>query len=140
MKPVIFLYMMIISLGCSSTKNAACKPEKLNGIWVPVKQEMGGTLLPTEGLENQQLILSDSTYTVIAESVDKGIVKYKEDKIDIYGKDGVNAGKHFTAIYKFEKEQLTICYNLKGDTYPVDFETKDKPLFFLSVFRKEKGK
>ena len=103
---------------------------------MPVKQEMGGTLLPKAAFENQKLIISDSTYTFIAESIDKGVVKYRDDKMDIYGKEGVNAGKHFTAIYKFENEQLTICYNLSGDSYPETFETKGKPMYFLSVFKK----
>ncbi len=66
----------------------------------------------------------------------KGIVKYKDDKMDIYGKDGVNAGKHFTALYKLENEQLTICYNLSGDSYPESFMTEGKPAYFLSVFKK----
>jgi len=120
------------------------EPNKLNGTWLPVKQEMGGVLLPKAAFENQKLIISDSTYTVIAESIDKGVVKYKDDKMDIYGKDGVNFGKHFTAIYKFENlptgqagEQLTICYNLSGDSYPETYETKGKPMYFLSVFKKE---
>ena len=82
--------------------------------------------------------MNDSNYTVIAESVDKGIVRFKGDKLDIYGKEGVNAGRHFTAIYKVEKGQLTICYNLLGDSYPDAFETKSKPLLFLSIFNKEK--
>jgi len=81
--------------------------------------------------------MSDSTYTFIAESIDKGVVTYKDDKMDIYGKEGVNAGKHFAAIYKFENDQLTICYNLSGDSYPETFETKGKPKYFLSVFNKE---
>ncbi len=113
------------------------KPNKLNGTWVPVTQEMGGTLLPKAAFENQKLIISDSTYTVIAESIDKGVVKYRDDKMDIYGKEGVNAGKHFTAIYKYENGQLTVCYNLLGDSYPEAFETKSKRLLFLSVFKKE---
>ena len=109
----------------------------LNGTWVPIKQEIGGTLLPKAAFENQKLIINDSTYTFTAESIDKGVLKYKDDKMDIYGKEGVNAGKHFTAIYKYENEQLTICYNLLGDTYPEIFETKVKPSLFLSVFKKE---
>jgi uncharacterized protein (TIGR03067 family) len=112
------------------------KSGKLNGTWMPVKQEMGGTLLPGTAFENQKLIINDSTYTFIAESTDKGIVKYRNDKMDIYGKEGVNAGKHFTAIYKFENEQLIVCYNLSGDSYPETFETKGKPMYFLSVFKK----
>ncbi len=57
--------------------------------------------------------------------------------MDIYGKEGVNTGKHFTAIYKIENGQLTICYNLLGNIYPEAFETKGKPMYFLSLFKKD---
>jgi uncharacterized protein (TIGR03067 family) len=96
----------------------------LNGIWIPVNQEISGKSLPTSVFEKQQLTIADSEYTFIAESIDKGQLKYASGKMDIYGKEGVNAGKHFTAIYKYENEQLTICYNLSGDSYPEAFETK----------------
>ncbi|MGZ4053583.1 MAG: TIGR03067 domain-containing protein [Bacteroidia bacterium] len=135
MKQLSILLFICLSVACStSTQN---NPVALNGTWVPVKQEMGGQELPSAAFEKQKLIISDYTYTVIAESVDKGTVKINGDKMDIYGKDGVNAGKHFTAIYKFENEQLTICYNLAGDSYPASFETKSKPTLFLSVFKKD---
>jgi len=104
---------------------------------VPINEEMGGTLFPKAAFEKQRLILSDSNYTLIAESIDKGVVKYRDNKMDIYGKDGVNAGKHFTAIYKLENEQLTVCYNLAGNNYPEAFDTKGKPMYFLAVFKKE---
>jgi hypothetical protein len=57
--------------------------------------------------------------------------------MDIYGKDGVNAGKHFTALYKYEEDQLTVIYNLSDDSYPVSFDTKGKTSLFLSVYKKE---
>lgn len=136
MRLLTSLLLLVIAIGCNSTKNATTGPKALNGTWVPVKQELGGTALPAAAFEKQQLIISDSKYTVIAESVDKGEVVYNGNKMDIYGKDGVNTGKHFTAIYKYENGQLTICYNLKGDSYPDVFDTKGKPLFFLSVFKK----
>ena len=111
--------------------------KQLNGTWVPVKQEMGGTLLPKTSAQ-QKLIIDDNNYTVIiGGSTDKGVIEYRDNKMDIYGKEGVNAGKHFTAIYKYESGQLTICYNLAGDSYPEAFETKGKPTFFLSVFEKD---
>jgi uncharacterized protein (TIGR03067 family) len=132
-----FISLLIIGLSCASTKYATMKSSPLDGTWVPIKQEMAGTLLPKAAFENQKLILSDSAYTVIAESIDRGIVKYSDDKMDIYGKEGVNSGKHFTAVYKFENEELTICYNLSGTGYPETFETKGKPMYFLSVFKKE---
>ena len=138
MRYITFISLLIFALGCIGTKHATMKPGKLNGTWMPVQQEISGKLLPKAAFENQQLIMNDSTYTVIAESIDKGIVRFKGDKLDIYGKEGVNAGRLFTAIYKVEKGQLTICYNLLGDSYPDAFETKSKPLLFLSIFNKEK--
>lgn len=109
---------------------------KFDGTWIPIKQEIGGTTLPSSAFEKQKLIIADSTYTFIAESVDKGVVKYQGDKMDIYGREGVNNGKHFTALYKYEKDELSICYNLTGDTYPGNFETKGKHNLFLCVFKR----
>jgi uncharacterized protein (TIGR03067 family) len=109
----------------------------LNGSWIPVQQEIGGRQLPPVTFDKQKLIIADSIYTFTAESVDKGIVKTQGDKMDIYGRDGVNKGKHFSAIYKLENGQLTICYNLAGTGYPEAFDTKGKPAYFLCAFRKE---
>ena len=136
MRLITFFFLLIVSIGCSSTKNLKLKPNELNGTWLPIEQEFAGTKLPTAAFEKQKLIISDSTYTFSAESLDKGELKSANGKMDIYGKEGVNTGKHFTAIYKYENGQLTICYNLKGDSYPEAFETKGKPTFFLSVYKK----
>jgi uncharacterized protein (TIGR03067 family) len=127
---------MILAFGCANTKKISAQSNKLNGTWIPISQEIGGAVLPSSAFEKQNLSISDSTYTFIAESVDKGVARYGDGKMDIYGKEGVNTGKHFTAIYKLENEQLTICYNLKGDSYPATFDTKGKPMYFLCVFKK----
>ena len=137
MRSIIFPLLLVLCLVCSSTIRVTAQSNKLNGSWKPVKLEIDGSALPPETFEKQKLIISDSNYTFIAESVDKGIARYKDGKMDIYGQDGVNNGKHFTAIYKFENELLLICYNLAGDKYPEAFETKGKPTYFLATFKKE---
>jgi len=124
MRLITFISILIFGFACTGTKNMSGKSNRFNGTWIPVQQEFGGTSLASSAFAKQKLIISDSNYTVIAESVDKGVVQYKDDKMDIYGREGVNAGKHFTAIYKYENDQLTICYNLSGDSYPQAFETK----------------
>ena len=48
---------------------------KLQGTWLPVRQEMGGKILPPAAYQGQKLIMQDSLYRVIAESVDKGVVR-----------------------------------------------------------------
>lgn len=109
----------------------------LNGKWVPIEQEIAGNAIPEAAFATQQLIIEDSLYTLTAESVDKGVIRINENKMDIYGRDGVNQGKHFTALFKLEQAQLTICYNLKGDAYPETFSTEGQPAYFKCVFKKE---
>jgi uncharacterized protein (TIGR03067 family) len=137
MRPATCISLLILAISCLNTNYAAAQSNPLNGTWIPIQQEMGGKQFPQSVFASQKLIISDSMYTVMAESVDKGIIHTQEDKMDIYGKDGVNAGKHFMALYKIENGQLTICYNLAGDHYPEAFETKGRPMFFMSVFQNE---
>jgi uncharacterized protein (TIGR03067 family) len=133
-----FIASLVLSLGCTSPKKAVTQTNNLNGTWIPVKQEIGGNELPTAVFEKQKFVVIDSSNTFTAESIDKGVVRYGGgDKMNIYGREGINAGKHFTAIYKFENQVLTICYNLTGDSYPDAFETKSKPTLFVSVFTKQ---
>ncbi len=136
MRLLTLLLFLALSIGCATTKNGISKKYPLNGVWIPVKQEMAGKPLPAMAIAHQQLTMQDTSYTLVAESTDKGSVHYKEGKMDIYGRDGVNAGKHFTALYKMEDEQLIICYNLFGDKYPESYETKNHPMYFLSVFKR----
>jgi len=124
-------------ISCSSTKETVSNSGELNGSWKPIKQEMDGQELPLSSFDYQRLAIADSSFLFVAEGVDQGIVKYNSGKMNIYIQVGVNAGKHFPAIYKFENNELTICYNLAGDGYPEAFETKSNPDFFLSVFKKE---
>jgi uncharacterized protein (TIGR03067 family) len=136
----IILLVCLILVGCTGTKNAKSTAFMLDGTWVPVKEEIAGQVLPPAAFASQKLVLAGKTYTMTAESIDKGEATYADGKMDVYGKEGVNTGKHFMAIYKLENEELTICYNLVGDSYPTDFETKSKPMLFMAVFKKDVGK
>jgi uncharacterized protein (TIGR03067 family) len=137
MRLLVFIALAIIAQACTGTKGVTTSASGLlNGTWLPVKQEFSGTVMPKTAYETHKLIMTDSNYTFYAESVDKGVVKYSNGKMDIYGKEGVNNGKHFTAIYKIENGELIICYNLLGTSYPETYGTKDKPMFFMSVFKK----
>ncbi len=116
------------------TKNTSMNAGKLNGTWIPVRQEMAGKDLPKAAFENYKLAISDDT--VYNYGNDTGTLSYNDGKMDIYGHKGPNQGKHITAIYKIGDDQLTICYNLTGDSYPNDYETKSRPMLFLSVYKK----
>lgn len=135
MKKLLILTFLIAFAACKTTKADLAN---LNGDWIPVRQEIGGKDLSTAFFENQRLNIEGKKYTVYAESFDQGEVTYANGKMDIYGKKGPNAGKHFTAIYKYENKELTVCYDLSGKSYPAAFETKSKPTLFLSVFKSSK--
>jgi uncharacterized protein (TIGR03067 family) len=137
MRLLTFNLWLFIVIRCSTSKKSTVQFTPLNGDWVPVTEEIGGRPLPGAAFAKQKLTINDSTYIFTAESTDKGVIKYNQNKMDIYGKEGVNTGKHFTAIFKLEKEELTICYNLSGKDYPEAFDTKGKPLYFLCVFKKQ---
>jgi uncharacterized protein (TIGR03067 family) len=137
MRSLTCITLAILLLACRGSKNVTKNSNSLNGTWVPISQELGGSTIPKAAFEKQKLVILDSTYTFTAESVDKGVVKYSGGKMDIYSKEGVNAGKNFKAIYKLENGQLSVCYNLVGDYYPESYDTKGKPMYFLSVFKKE---
>ncbi len=130
------LWTALFFCGCAGSKSTATRPDNINGTWIPVRQEMAGNPMPQVIYASQKLVIADTSYTLTAESVDKGGLRYGYGKMDIYGRSGVNAGKHFTAIYKLDQGQLFICYNLRGDSYPDQYETKGKQLWFLSVFKK----
>lgn len=134
MKQSFLLLLIIFSIGCATQPKIGTGPKKLNGTWVPVKQELAGNAIPKAFYSKQKLTIKDSTYIVEAESIDRGTISVWKNKIDIYGKEGVNKGKHFTAIYKIENNKLVVCYNLGGIGYPESFETLGKPQYFLSVF------
>ena len=133
MKP--YYLLLLVAIACNSTKKLYA-PASLIGTWHPVKEEIGGFQLPKAAIEKQTLEIGDSTYTVRAESVDRGVVRYQKNKMDIYGREGVNRGRHLTAIYKLENNQLSICYNLAGEPYPESFDTKGKKDYFLAIYEK----
>jgi len=136
MKLISILFIVCLIAGCGTTKNTGFMSGQLDGTWIPVKEELGGTSFPAASFALQRLIIDGKNYTFVAESVDKGELTYADGKMDIYGKEGINAGKHFKAIYKYINGELTICYNLSGDAYPDSFETKSNPTLFLAVFKK----
>ncbi len=71
MRSPIFISMVLLSLSCANTKKDAAKASMLNGTWVPVKEELGGKLLPNSSFENQKLVIDDSAYTFTAEMLQR---------------------------------------------------------------------
>lgn len=106
----------------------------LNGEWKPIRQEFGGKAMPPDYYAKHVLVLQDTNYIFTAESVDKGVSTYANGKMDITGREGVNTGRSFKALYELNQDTLSICYNLQGDQYPTSFSTQGNPMYFLSIY------
>ena len=137
MRIILSLLLLISMASCSSSKHVKASKYPLNGTWVPVREVMNGKELPPSTFSTQKLIIADDHYIFNAESEDTGDLSYANGTMDIYGRKGVNTGKHFMTRYKMENGHLIICYNLSGTAYPDDFETKGKPGLFLAEYEKK---
>ncbi|WP_420385885.1 TIGR03067 domain-containing protein [Roseivirga sp.] len=132
MRNICLFLLAFILFGCSNQNG-----ENLNGTWIPVEQEIGGQPLPETSFSSQRLTIADSLYTMQAESLDRGTIEMNEGKLDIYGTEGPNAGRHIRGIYKYENNLLIVCYDLSGQHYPEDFSTQGHALYFMAKFKKE---
>ena len=128
----VLLISLLVSFSEGQQRSEISYP--LNGTWKPAREEMGGNEMPAAYYQSHVLVINDTTYTFTAESVDKGLITYADGKMDITGKEGINSGRSFKALYELKNDTLKICYNLKGDTYPASFVTKGNPLYFLVDF------
>lgn len=141
MNKITLLIIALFCWACASTPIPRNSTKKLGGKWNPVKQELGGNTIAKKIFNKEILSIKDTSYVISVEGdvegvhQDEGSIFIDKNKIDFYGKVGKNKGKHFTAIFKIEKNQLIICYNLGGIGFPESFETKGKPLYFKSVYQ-----
>ncbi|MFT3907990.1 MAG: hypothetical protein QM737_01080 [Ferruginibacter sp.] len=140
MRSILLFFMLVVCFSCSSTKNVKAQANELNGAWVPIYQELGGKAMADSLYPQQKLVINDTTYTYTAApgAVDRGIIKFNGNHMDIYAIEGANKGRHIPVLYKYEDGKLTICYDLADLKYPIEFETKSSPLYFLSVFVRSK--
>ncbi|MGF7042677.1 hypothetical protein [Mucilaginibacter lappiensis] len=49
--------------------------------WVPVHQEIGGNVVPPENYTGQKLIIMGSTYSILSDNEDEGIIKTNGNKL-----------------------------------------------------------
>lgn len=134
MRPELLIFLSVMICGCIVGKS---NESNLVGTWIPVRQTLGGKELPISVVQTQVLILKDTTYHLEAQTLDRGIVKYSKGRMDIYGTEGVNQGKHYPALYKIENGHLIVIYNLAGNGYPSNFNSSVSPNLFLSVFKRQ---
>jgi uncharacterized protein (TIGR03067 family) len=111
------------------------------GKWKIMEAEFGGKQLPATEFENLVLELDETSYQLIEQRViDSGVIDMVDDAspaaLTITGVFGPNKGKTFHCIYKFEGDQMVMCYNLGGGSRPTTFETLKNTLLYLVRYQR----
>lgn len=114
----------------------------IQGSWVPIKAELGGTPLPAAVLKTISLKLTDGKYDVLADNhPDKGTYTLDSTanpkSITIIGTDGPNKGKTFPSIYELKGDTLRICYDLSGTARPTEFKTIAGTKLYLVTYQRK---
>jgi uncharacterized protein (TIGR03067 family) len=113
---------------------------RLEGAWVPVAASVAGQELLVAELRVKYLVLDGHDYSIIDRSnqiVDSGEYLVNESAsprtIDIVGRDGPNAGRSMLAIFELKDDQLTVCYDLDGDSRPENMQVQEEDQLLLSI-------
>ena len=115
----------------------------VQGVWKPVKAELGGQPMPDEVLKTITLKLHDDRYVVsVGERLDKGTctidASTKPKSMTITGTEGPNQGKTFPAIFELEGDTLRICYDLSGKQRPAEFKSVAGTRLYLVTYHRAK--
>ena len=114
---------------------------KLKGKWRITAAELGGKKLAPEEFRNMVLELDENSYQLIEGKVlDSGLVTLIPGSnplaMNITGMFGRNQGITFHCIYKFEGDDLIMCYNLGGGEVPDQFESPPDTLFYMVRYQR----
>jgi uncharacterized protein (TIGR03067 family) len=115
---------------------------KVDGTWQASSGELAGKELPNSFFAVLKLTLKNGEYSAQAESLDRGTIGYdvtaKPKRMEIKGVEGPNKGKTIPAIYELSGDELKICYDLSGKSYPTEFKTRPGTRLFLVVYHRKK--
>ena len=115
----------------------------VQGLWKPVKAELGGQPLGEGFLKITSLRLDNGKYEVfVGNEPDRGT--YTLDSaarprgMTVVGTDGPNKGRTFPAIYELTEDTLRICYDLSGAKRPTEYKTTAGTKLYLVTYVRKK--
>lgn len=144
--------VLLVSVGTADDKAVLGQDkEKLQGVWVPVKMEMGGQVMAKDELQKQPKLGVEGDRLVTpgaapADAIYNSPLDLRVDgrlrRITIHGSspgpNGETLRQH--GIYKLDGDTLTLCLNVDctSETKPDAFESKPGSDFVLVEFRRER--
>lgn len=143
MKNIILFCLIVAASLTALAAGERDDHEALQGVWIPVKAELGGQPMPDAVLKTISLKLTKNEYHVlVAGEPDNGTWTIdsatKPKGMKIIGTEGPNAGKTFPAIYELKDDTLRICYDLSGAKRPTEFMTSAGTKLYLVTYNRRK--
>jgi uncharacterized protein (TIGR03067 family) len=145
MKNIFFICLAFATSLTAVAAEEADDAKALEGIWIPVKAELGGQPMAAAVLKTITLRLNKGDYevTVTGEAEpDKGTwtvdAGAKPKGMKVTGLKGPNAGKTFPAIYELKTDTLRICYDLSGAKRPTEFKSDAGTQLFLVTYSRKR--
>jgi uncharacterized protein (TIGR03067 family) len=139
---VTFVAILLVESAVARGDDATKAEPKIEGTWRGSRAELGGKKMPDKVIASLTLTLKGGTYEAVAESADRGTVRYDTSAepraMDIKGVEGPNKGKTYLAIYELKHDTLTICYDLSGASRPKEFKTQPGTRLFLVTYARVK--
>jgi uncharacterized protein (TIGR03067 family) len=130
--------------GAAPASGAETKPiDSLDGTWLPVTAEIGGTPFPEEVRKIITLKIKANEYRVtVGDVLDRGTIQVDATKspksMDLKGVEGPNKDRTIPAIYELQGDSLQICYDLSGQRRPTEFKSTAGTQQFLVRYQREK--
>ena len=113
----------------------------IRGKWKIAEAALGGKSLPADSFENMILELDENSYQLIeGKVIDSGVIERipntSPKALEITGIFGPNKEKTYQCIYRFDGDDMIMCYNLGGDGIPEEFESKENSLLYLVRYKR----
>jgi uncharacterized protein (TIGR03067 family) len=128
MRAALIVMVGLTALVPALAGDAAADLKKMAGDWKTVVHEANGMVTPKELLEKTagKLVVTGDRYKVfLGDFSDEGSIKLDAGKtpkqIDVV----TAKGEKMQGIYKFDGEDMTICFAQPGGERPSEFKTKE---------------
>ena len=140
MRHVLFVLSVGLLIAADAKTDDAGKQElkKLAGTYVMVSGESGEEKVPAERVKEAKLTIEGDKYTATfgGDSV-TGTLKLDRTKTPKAIDATDSEGKTILGIYKFEKDQFTVCFAPAGKDRPKEFAIKAGAGGFIHVWKKK---
>ena len=135
--------LLVLTIGlliAADAKDDDAKKElkKLAGNYVMVSGESKAEKLPEERIKEAKMIIEGEKYTAtFGSDTVMGTLKVDPTKTPKEMDATDSEGKTIPGIYKFDKDQLTVCFASPGKGRPKEFSVKAGTGQFIHVWKKQ---